>query len=110
MVPEKKYAVLPAATESVDMEGFNSQLPIGPSRVYDAICSRARRSNQRICLSSQAVVRTFVLLPQIKDLIVLLWTPGAISYPFAGEILPFLVLLKVGLVGDEESLWGELVD
>ena len=69
--------------------------------------SRVRMSNQRICLSSQAVIRTFGLLPQMIDFIVLLCVPAPISKPGECEML-VLPFLKVGLVGEEESLWGEL--
>ena len=103
--PEKKYAVFPAATERVEPEGLSSQEPIGPSRVYEAMESRVRISNQRICLSSQAVIRTLGLLPQMIDLMVLLCAPAPISKPGADVVLPFV--RKVGLVGDEESLLGE---
>ena len=45
---------------------------MGPPRVYEAMESRERMSNQRTCLSSQAVIRTLGLVPQMIDLMVLL--------------------------------------
>ena len=99
---------MPAATERVDIAEFNSQDPMVPSRAYVEIGERSRMSNQRICLSSQAVMRSFALPPHMIDLIVDLCTLGAISKPGAVEFvaLPF-VLPKVGEVGEEESLCGE---
>lgn len=93
------------------MEEFSSQDPIVPSRAYVLMGERLRMSNQRICLSSQAVMRTLAFPPHIIDLIVDLCTPGAISNPGAVDFVALLfVLPKVGDVGEEESLCGELDD
>lgn len=99
---------MPAATDRVDMEELSSQDPIVPSTVYAEIGERVRISNQRICLSSQAVIRTLALLPHIIDLMVDLWTPGPISKPGAVEYAasPF-VFPKLGEVGEEELLCNE---
>ena len=63
-------------------------------------------SNQRICLSSQAVTKTLALPPHMTDRIVDLCTPGPISNPGA-ELTALPFARKVGDVGEEESLCGD---
>ena len=74
---------------------LSSQLPIRPSTSYSSMAERARRSHQRIFLSSAAVTSRLGSAVQRIDFMVEVCAPGPISYDcgLAGELLLFSMLL-----------------
>ena len=74
---------------------LSSQLPIGPSTSYSSMAERARRSHQRIFLSSAAVTSRLGSAVQRIDFMVEVCAPGPISYDggLAGELLLVSLLL-----------------
>lgn len=76
---------------------LSSQLPIRPSTSYSSIAERARRSHQRIFLSSAAVTNRLGSAVQRIDFMVEVCAPGPISYDggLAEELLLISLLLFV---------------
>ena len=68
-------------------------------------------SNQRMSLSSDAVMRMLAFPPHRTDRMGPVWTPTPISKPGAVDATAFpFVLRKVGEFGEDVSLCGELED
>lgn len=91
---------------------LSSQLPIRPSTSYSSMAERARRSHQRIFLSSAAVTNRLGSAVQRIDFMVEVCAPGPISYDggLAEELLLFsLLLLLVTLVVLLEMLLSVVV-